>query len=101
MGNQIGEGEKICDQLIHPDGAVHDEFEKPHGLSIEFFTMVLVDDLREAPDGSHGRAEVVGNGIGEGFELPVGLFQLPRPLADPRLELFVRAADGFLGFLAR
>ncbi len=103
-----GIAEEVVDQLSHAAARASNRREvSPPGL-IEAIAIVLLQGLAEPNQAAQGRLEVMGHGIGERLELPVGFLQLPgarlHPLlqleglrADLRVKAGLRDGDGELG----
>ena len=59
-------------------------------LGIERLSTILEQRMAEAVNAAERRAEVVRDGIGNGFELFVGSFQLEGAFVDAAVEVVVR-----------
>jgi len=87
------EREKIVDELTHPLGVFDHKPQEALPLLIDFLLIVLKHDARIAVDGPQWRPQIVGDGIGERFQLLVsvlqffvGLLQQRRALRHPDLK---------------
>ncbi len=91
-------------QVIHQGSRVPGRF--PDGVQVTPIGFIQVGSgtflqhLREAVEVAQWRAQVVGDGVGERFQLLVGLFQLGRALHHPTLEGLIELPDFFFCPLA-
>src|SRR5688500_23680 len=53
----------------------------------------LLEHLGEATDVAERRPQVMGDGVREGFQLPIGFGKLRGTIPDTLLQLFVEPAD--------
>jgi len=84
-----GEFEEIVDETAHATSGVGDDGEVAGGLFVEGSAGVFGEEGGEAVDVAERGAEVVGDGVGEGFELLVGDFEA----GVLELEVAVELAD--------
>ena len=68
---------------------VHDDLEQPESFGIEFVGMLAQQHSGEAFNGPDRGLEVMGHGIGKGFQLLVAGLQLGGPLFHPPLQLLL------------
>jgi len=97
---QARKREQVVHQLPHLLAADTNILEKFTGLSGQLRGVFIQHNVGEAVHGAQRRAQVVGDGIAERFQLLVGLFELGRALDDPLLEFGVESPDILLGLFA-
>ncbi|MDP2307542.1 MAG: hypothetical protein Q8P18_16060 [Pseudomonadota bacterium] len=79
-------GEQVLDEPVHPVAGRRDAPEQLPTPQIELVLVVGEQDLAEAVHRPQGRAQIVGDGVGEGLELAEHLVQLACPLLDTKLQ---------------
>ncbi len=86
---QPGEVQEVVDELAHHPDVVPDDVELADDFGIEFIGVLREDHPAVPVDGPERGAQVVGNGIAETLQFPVGGLELPRSL----LQGFLRLLD--------
>ena len=97
-----GEGEEGVDDVAHADGGGDDAVEAVAGVGVEGVVVVLEEGGAVAAHGAQRGAQVVGDGVAEGFELGVGGLGGGLGGAQGLLGLALALGDGegILGALA-
>src|ERR1700677_4741928 len=83
--------EHVVDEAGHFASGGADALDVATALIVEAFAVIFDEGFAEAVDAAEGRAEVVRDGVAEGFELFVGFLELGRPLATKASEVEVGA----------
>ena len=85
--------EQVVNQLVHALGGLAGAAEEVLSLRIKLAGVALQQHLAEPANAAERRAQIVGDGVGEGLQLLVGRLQLRRALLHPPLQLGVQPAD--------
>ncbi len=96
---QPGEGQQVVDELGHLRRAGPDDSEDPQPVLVQPGSMVLFQDPGKTVDGANGSLEVVGDGVAERLQLPVGGLQGAGPLLHPGFQLRSPVPELSFGFL--
>ena len=93
-----GQLQHIIDEQSHALGFRANAHQVLTPSVIKLVAAILQQGVAPTVNSAQGSAQVMGNGVGKGFELLVGDFQLGSAAMDALFQLGVEQADFFLGF---
>ena len=99
LAAQAREVEQLIYQLAHGLGILVHDVQVSLGIGIELWRVFFEQDLRETVDCPQRRAQVVRDGVGEGFEFSVGGFKFFGALTNSLLKFIVERANFLLRML--
>lgn len=96
----LAQAQDVVDERAHALGGPADAAQVVPAFRVQLVRVVLFENLAESVDGAQGLAQVVGHGVGEGLQLPVGGLQLGRARHHPLFQFGVELDDLLPGALA-